>query len=909
MSGAERVYGLLLLAYPREFRREYGREAANVFARLYRDARQRGARAVIALWRRTVPVVLFAGLRERAEERAARRAAERSRSGAPHGGVGGGAERVWREARIALRSMLRRPGFAVTAILLIALGVGATTTMFSVVDAVLLRALPYPDSDRLFSLSKDGSAFPLQDFVDVRENVQAFDAMGGVWAEAFDLTGEGDPERLPAGLVTRDLLPVLGARAWRGRLFADEEYRPGAPRVVVIGADLWVRRWAGDPSVVGRTVMLSGQPALVIGVLDPDFLPPEALRLRDVDILAPLDLTRADAQDRHIHVLDVVARLGPGVRMETARAQLDALAARYALAYPDTWADDDGTMRRVRLTPLHEATIGDIGQALWMFLGAVGLMLLIACANVASLFLARATEREHEMAVRAALGAGRGRIITQVLTEGLLLALAGGAVGVGLAWLGVSAFRHLDPGGIPRIAEIGVDARVVAFALVLSALTAMLFALWPAWSSSRADAGSTLRESGMRATSTRLRARMRNGLVVVEIGLAVVLLAGAGVLFHSFLRLRSVEVGFDPTNLMTVKLDVASTVEPGRRAEFVDRFTERMLTMPGVRAVGASWRLPFEPGHCCWRVHVVDPTMPGDSSRPTLHPVTPGYFEALGIAITRGRGFEPADRNYGQIPGPMTEHLPPPRAIPVVISRAVAEQVWPGADPIGRQLLFDRRELTFTVVGVVEPVRHWGYAEEPDAEAYLPYDGVTGWPLGLLDIGIRHDGRSPEQVGAAARAVLRELAPDLPIREIASMEERMSGSVATPRFYATLLTTFAGIAFLLAAAGVYGSMLYMVGMRRREMGIRLALGAASRDVVRIVLARGALLVITGTALGITAALASTRVLRSLVFDLSVTDPVSFTLAAGLLAAVAMLACWVPARRAGRVDPVTMLRVE
>lgn len=912
---AEGAYRLLLLAYPREFRRVYGAEAADVFSRLHAEAASGGAAAVLRLWRRTVPAVLFAGVRERAEARSAARR-ESAAAGGAGGGGGGRMGGIAGDARLAARSLARRPGFALTAVGLIGLGVGATTAVFSVVDAVLLRSLPYPGAERMVVLWKNESAVPIPDFVDLEGGVAAFEAIGAVLEESKDLTGRGEPVRLRVSQVTEQLLPMLGARAWRGRLFAADEFGPGGARVVVLTPGFWVRHFGGDGSAIGSTIVLSGEPHEVVGVLDPDFVQPEALRLAGTDVLTPLDLTRPDMQNRNMYVLTVAARLGPGATEASAGSELDALSARLAEVHPDGWRQRDGEPGRFELVTLEQATLGDVGRALWMFLGAVGLMLLIACANVGNLFLARATEREGEMAVRAALGASRGRLLAQVLTEGMLLGLAGGLVGMGLAALGVRAFRSLDPGGIPRVAEITVDARVLAFAVTLSALTGVLFGLLPAWISARADAAAALRESSRRSTASRAHSKLRNGLLVAELALALVLLSGAGVLFSGFVRLRSVDPGFDPERLVTVGLDVETAVPPGQRMAFVDGLLARIGRGQGVTAAGASWRLPFDRGRCCWRVPITHAAESGDTIAAHVHPVTAGYFDALGARFVEGRDFQKAERNVAQVPfrpalslpGESSQHATASAPLPVVLARPMAERFFPGGGAVGRTLRYGHMDIHLRVVGVIDPIMHWGLDAGPGENVYIPFEAIAAWPLGLLDIAIRHGGPSAPAV-AAARAAVRELAPDLPIDRITTMEERIAGSIATPRFYATLLSTFAVLAVILAAAGVYGSMLYVVGLRRREMGIRLALGARSRDVAGLVLRRGVGLVLAGTVLGVAAALATTRVLRSLVFEVSVTDPATLAAAAGALAAASLLACWLPARRAARVDPVSMLRAE
>lgn len=872
----------------------------------------RGPVAFLGLWQRTVIDVVLAGLRERLLSGWGRKRWRRDRALA---------DSVARDVRVSLRGIARNPGFALTVIALIALGVGATTMIFSVVDGVLLRPLPYPESGRLYRLMKAESGMPVPDYQDLREHITAFDAIGATWGGTRDLTSSGEPARLVAGQVTAEFLELLGATAWHGRLFTDDEYGPGASRVVVLEARLWLERFGGDPSVIGRSIVLNGEPTQVVGVMGPEFASPEALGDRRVQLYLPLDPNPPNgcAQQRDCYALGVVARLREGATPQQALSELGALAAQLAKQYPREWRTREGQARRFDMEMLVSATVGDIGQALWLFLGAVSLMLLIACANVANLFLARGTEREQEMAVRAALGASRGRLLAQVLTEGLLLAVLGGLGGLVVAYGGVAAFRVLDPGGIPRIAELTLDARIFAFTAVVSVLTGVLFAFLPAWTSSRATAGVSLRDGEMRATAARSRSRLRNILVVAELCLALVLLAGSAVMFHGFVRLRRVNPGFEPDRLLTIQLDAGTRVPPERRLAFADDVIERLRNVPRVRSAGLSWRLPFDrPGaRCCMSTRAS--AGGGDTISVFLHPVTNDYVSALGARLIDGRDFSHGDRNVR--PWVMGgDSAAPPAHVPVIVSRRIAERFWPGESAIGQSIQVVNSPMQLDVIGVIEPILHWGLhggigddiggihaaSGASPSDVYLPYAASISIGLGLLDIAIRHDG-PPGPIATHARAVIGALEPDLPLDRIATMEERVSASIATPRFYAALITTFALLAFVLASAGVYGSMLYIVGLRRREVGIRLALGAESGDVVRLILARGAALVGAGTALGLGMAFAATRLLRGLVFEVSVTDPRTLGAAATLLALTGVLACWLPARRAGRIDPASMLR--
>jgi predicted permease len=474
-----------------------------------------------------------------------------------------------------------------------------------------------------------------------------------------------------------------------------------------------------------------------------------------------------------------------------------------------------------------------------------------------------------------------------------------------LARAGVSAFGALQPAGIPRLVELGVDGRALLFAFALAAATGILFGLAPAFASARTRAASVLRESSPATTSGRARSGLRNALVVFQLSVATLLLAGAGVLLHSFVRLNRIDPGFEASGLLTMQLDTDARVAPAEREPFVAGLIARIEALPGVSSAGASWRLPFDRGRCCWSTRMYDAVAPIDSVQPYIHPVTPDYFRSLGVPVVEGRDFGPTER--GTVAIPFGRGTPQSGQVPVVINRRMAEQLFPGRSAVGRSIAMMRMDaIELRVIGVIDGLRHWSMDMEPGPDVYVPFATVSEWHLGLLDFAIRHNGDA-SAIAGIVRSVVHELDPDLPIERIATMESRIAQSVATPRFYALLLITFAAIALVLAAAGVYSSMLYVVELRRREMGIRVALGAAGRDVVRLIVGRGARLVFAGTTLGLTSAFALARVLRSLVFEVSVTDPLALVFAALALAGTGLLACWLPARRAARSDPVSTLR--
>jgi predicted permease len=752
---------------------------------------------------------------------------------------------------------------------------------------------------------KEGSSVPVPDYVDIRDGTRTLEAMGAAHTVTVDLTGSGEPERLWKSMASPGLFDILGARAYRGRLFTDAEYETGAEPVAVLAIGLWTRRFGADESVVGSTIVLNGQPTTVVGVLGPDYVAPEAMGLDRAELYTPLDLRRADYQNRQMYILAVVGRVRDGVSLDAVSADLESLGDRLRAAGTTGWTARDGSPQDIQATPLHDTTVGGVGGVLWMFLGAVALMLVIACANVANLFLARSTERTHEMAVRAALGASRRRLIWQLLTESTTLALAGGLLGVVLAALGVRAFTLVDPGSIPRVGEIELNAPVLAFAVLLSVVTGIAFGMAPALSSAGTAAAMAIRETGAATTATRSRNRLRGTLVVLQLAMALVLLAGAGILFNSFLHLRGVDTGFEPENLLTVQLDTEARVAAPQRADFVHRLVQRLATLPGVGAVGLSWRLPFDRGRCCWNSRMYDPAAAGDTLIPYFHPVTEGYFAALGVEVVEGRGFTEADRSPGAIPDPLSEEAPAAR-VPIVVSRTLAGRFWPGQTAVGRTLSQPGEPIAFEVIGVIDGIRHWRLDADLGSDIYLPFDAIAGWDLGLLDVAIRHDGRRQGLPGEI-RNVFLDIDDQLPLDRIIPMESRISGSIATQRFNATLLGTFAALAFMLAAAGVYSSMLYVVGLRRRELGIRAALGAARGDLLRLVVGRGALLIVYGTAIGLGLSFALGRVIESMTFGVSPTDTPTLAVVAMLLAGVGLAACWLPARRAARTDPVATLR--
>ena len=904
MSLATRVYRRLLAWYPRDYVERYGVEAASVFDRLYVECRARDGRAAayrLAL-RLGVRAVAGAVAEWAGAIRPAPRVARRPASpvpGPPNPTDTRSLLSMRHDLKYAFRSLVTRPGFSATVILLLATGIGAATSVFSVVDGVLLRRLPYPDPDRLVFL--DEGSHPPADFVDWQTEVTSIATWGGTWYDELDIVGDERPDLIGVGRVTPDLFRVLGARASLGRLFSAEEH-VGDPSVAVVSNRYWLDRWGGDPGILGREMRLGDRAATVVGIMAPDFVVPRRLQRGNTAIWVPFDPRHPDYQERGLHVLQVVARLAPGATVEAARIEMEVMNERFAERFPERM-NEDGTFVTTPVLSMREAEVGDVRGTLLMLLGAVGLLLGLACVNVANLLLARGADRTRELALRGALGATRRNVLAQLTTEALLLSLAGGAVGVLLAFGGVKLFEILEPGVLPRTDSVGVDIRVLGFALAVSVATGLLFGIVPALRAARVDVSGTLKEGSGQATLGRQRARIQGSLVVSEVALSLVLLTGAGLLFHSFIRLTRVDTGFDPSRLVTVNLQLGSW-EPGgdaggydaaRRTRFVEELMRRLRAVPETRAVVAGVTLPFQypsGGSCCWAATVTwQGTAEGEGVGTTLHPVMPGFLSALGIPLTSGRDLQPGD-----------ERLDP---FPVVLGGRTATLLFGDEDPIGRTVSFSSRQGA--VVGVVGDVRHNSFDREGRPDLYLPWQ-VAGADMPLLNIGIRTD-LELGAIAPAIRAAVWDLDPNLPIPDIASMEERMSRSVADERFYSVILASFAVVALLLAAGGVYATFLYSVRQRVRELGIRLALGARRADVIRLVMRRGLLLTLTGIVVGLGAAAIGARVLTSMVFGISAHDPLTYAVVSALMAVVALGACLAPALRAGRTDPIETLRAD
>jgi putative ABC transport system permease protein len=803
----------------------------------------------------------------------------------------------WQDARFGARVLLKRPGFAIMAVVTLALGVGATTAIFSVVDSVLLRPLPYREPDRIVRVweevregrlgETDENVAP-GNFVDIRDQVGAFEqvALFGL-GEANLSSGGAEPERLEVVQCSPDLVSLLGVAPLAGRPFLPDETGERGEPAVMLSEGLWKRRFGADPSVVGETVELDGKRHAVVGVLP-----------ASVKFPAPVDLWVASAvpsdmvSERAVHFLGVAARLAPDATLGQARAELDGLAARLERDYPQT---NEG--RRFGVATAHDFAVRDVRPALLLLLAAVGLVLLIACANVANLLLVRTSARQAEIALRSALGAGRWRLARQLLTESLLLALAGGALGVLLAFAGLEALVALGPAELESLGDAAIDTRVLAFTLAVTLATGLVFGLAPALGSLGADVGDALKDGAKGAVGDAGRRRARSVLVVAEVAVSLVLLVAAGLLARSFVGVMSVEPGFDARGVVTAKLELSrSRYEDNVRvAELYRQLCERVAALPGVRSAGTVNYLPLAgDGATSW-LHVEGRPTPADQEPPEVGYRVAGddYFEALSVPVARGRDFSREDVAEG--------------APVALVNEELAREFFDG-DAVGRRIKLGPRpdEAPWTtVVGVVGSVRHYGLDARPRPEVYLPH-AQDSWRH--MAVVARTDGDTAALAGAIEEQV-RALDPAEPVFAVRTMDEVIAASVAGRRFGMALLAAFAGLALVLAAVGLYSVVAYSAAQRTHEIGVRMALGARAVDVVAMVLRQGMALALAGVAAGLAAALAASRLLEGMVFGVSATDPTTFVAIAALLAAVALVASYVPARRAARVDPMTALRDE
>ncbi len=793
----------------------------------------------------------------------------------------------------ALRRFAVAPAFTFVAIATLALGIGANTAIFSLVYAVLLKPLPFKEPDRLVQLyqvseGRNVAYFSPQNFLDTQSAARSFEAMAAVDGGPVTLTGHGAPAVLTGAEVSASFFNVFRVRPQLGRVISRDENEPERATVVVLGHALWQGRFGGDASILGQKVRLDSRQFTVVGIAPKDFSFPEG-----AELWTPLAYDQVFREkSRGAWYLRVFGRLGPAATLPSAIEETKTIAARLAKAHPDTNEGLGGTARS-----LQEAMVGDSRPALYLLLGAVGLVLLIACVNVANLLMARAAAREPEFAVRHALGAGRGRIFRQLMTESLLLGVLGGLAGVVVASMSLDSLIALQPNGVKRLSEARVDQTMMLFAAALSMLTGLFCGTFPGLSARRPPA-QALRE-GSRGLLAGRTGRVRGGLVMAQMALAMMLLSGAGLLLRSFAQLQQVKPGFDIENALTFRMSLPAEAykDESVRVAFFDRLLERLNALPGVSGAAAVVGLPLNGTQLNISFTVANrpPLPPAQQPSMEMRPATPGYFKAMGIRVTRGRGIEPGDTSRS--------------AAVVVLSESAVRKYFPNENPLGQSITLGWRRpegmptAGGEVVGVVADVKTLGLARDVVPEIYVPYAQL---PLGSMDVVLR-TSVPPLSLGPSVVAAVRELDPEIPVARLRSLDDLVARSISEPRFYMLLLGLFAATAIFLAALGIFGVMSYAVAQRSREIGIRMALGAHAGDVMGMILKNAGALIVSGIVMGLVGALALSRSLSGLLFNLSPSDPLTLASVAGLLSAVALVASYLPARKATRVDPLLALR--
>ena len=811
-------------------------------------------------------------------------------------------ETLLQDLKYGIRMLVKNPGFTAIAIIALALGIGPTTAIFSVVNAVLLKPLPFVEPSRLLMVyetnlqrgfNRGTMSYP--NFADVRDQNQVFEKMSSYHSGDFILTGRGEPLRLQGAVVNADLFPLLGVKASLGRTFLPDEDKPGSVRAVVLSNRLWRNHFNSDPGVVSNSLVLDGKNFTVVGVMPEGFQFP--VQNEPVELWSTIagEASGEDPMTSHrgAHYMNAIARLKPGVTIERARADLETIAGRLEQQYPDT-----NSHRGVFIESALESLVTDVRLALLVILGAVGCVLLIACANVANLLLARATSRHKEMAIRAALGASRLRVMRQLLTESILLAILGGSIGLLLALWGTNLLVSIIGNDVPRSAEIGIDGRVLGFTLLVSLLTGVVFGLVPALHSSKTDLTESLKEGGRGSTEGSRRNTMRGALVIIEVAIAVVLLAGAGLLIQSLLRLQHVNPGFNPQNVLSFSLGLPEVkYSAQKQIDFFNQIVSRIESTPGVQAASAVLPLPLSSD----RIRITFETEGRSIPRSELpaseyRAVALNYFRTMGIPLLKGRDFDARDsRQSTQV---------------IIVNEDFAQRFFPGDDAIGKHIKpgmsnGEDKPAWREIVGIVGSVHHLSLSSEPTPEYYVPH---TQMPFDSMTIVARTEG-DPRALISAVQREVRALDSELPVYNIKTLEEYVAASVAQPRFNTLLLAIFAGIALVLTAVGLFGVMSYTVMQRTHEIGIRMALGAAETDVLKMVVRQGMTLAGIGIGIGLAGAYFLTRLMTSMLFGIGATDPLTFVAISVVLAIVALGACFVPARRATRVDPMVALRYE
>jgi putative ABC transport system permease protein len=804
---------------------------------------------------------------------------------------------LWQDIRFAVRMLLKNWSVTAIVVVVLALGIGANAAIFSAVNAALLRPLPYADPDKLVRLSEDSPNVPQMsisypNLLDWREQNRVFSGIAGMQFRSLNLTGTAEPERLAGRGVSAEFFDLLGVKPELGRSFATEEDRPGANPVCIISRALWERRFGSDSGLINKQITLSGASYTVIGVL-----PASYVFGTPTDVFVPIGLRADEMKERGSHPgIYAIARLKPGVTVERARAELIAMAERIGAQFG--MKGNSAT-----LTPLREAFVGDVRRPLLILLGAVGFVLAIACANVANLLLARAATRQKEMAIRTALGAGRLRIIRQLLTESVLLALLGGIIGLLLSLWGTDLLRSASADSLPTTAVIKLDGSVLVFTALVSLLTGIVFGLAPALAAANSDLHDTLKEGGRGSGPGGRRAWLRSTLVVTEVALSLVLLVGAGLLIKSFVRILDTDPGFEPQNLLTMQLARNAKKDEGAKVlNFLNDLNGRIKGLPGVESAAFSNGIPLgQTADTSFAIVGRPKPEVGKQPQTMLYIVSPDYLQAMGIRLIKGRFFTMQD----------TQHNP--RV--AVIDESFARQQFPNEEPLGQYLAGDgKNNPDAEIVGVVAHVKHFGLdaVERVQPQLYLPFnqapDDMVPFLSPRMNLIIRTN-TDPLSVIAAVRREVQALDPNQPVFNVSTMEKTLDQSLATQRLSMALLAVLASLALILAAVGIYGVMSYTVTQRTHEIGIRMAIGAQRRDVFRMVIARGMALVLIGIALGLIGAFSLTRLMTTMLYGVAPTDPVTFISIAVLLTGIALVACYVPGRRATKVDPLVALRYE
>ena len=792
----------------------------------------------------------------------------------------------WIDLRYGARMMMKKPGFAAIAVITLAMGIGATTAIFSVVNGVLLRPLEYRDPRQIVTLLNNGRG-PVSpaNFLDFRVQSRSFEQMAAAEAWGGTLAGNDKPEEIGGLRMGEGLFELLGVEPLLGRTLLPDDFKPGNDHVLVLSQKLWQRVFGGEKGVIGRSIQLDGEPYTVIGVAPPHFGQASKVETWTPMGFKPDDLN-ADA--RGGHYLNVVGRLRQGVTFEQAKAELEVLAAQLARQYPDSNKGWGVTMARIL-----DFSVRDVRAVLYTLLGAVGCVLLIACANIANLLLARATARHREIAIRTALGASRLRLVRQLLTESVLLALAGGAAGIILARWGLDLLLALAPSTLPRTSDIQLSSAVLIFTLLLSVLTGVIFGIAPALLTAKAEVQEGLKQ-GSRG-STDARGRLRGALVITEVAFALVLLGGAGLLARSFLRLTNVDPGFvaEHATVLRLALPEKKYEKNEQQLAFADALLARLRVLPGVKAVGLTHSLPLISDWVLgFKIDGRPEVPPSDLPSTNYYSVTPDYFRAMGIRLVRGRLFTDRDDSHA------------PRV--AVINETLARQFFPNEDPLGKRILVTNGpDVWRQIVGIVADIKQYGVDKETTSQTYEPYAQA---PFRSLNLVLRTEG-SPSALAGMLRPAVYAIDKDQPVGTIQPLEEILGTTMAKQRFGMVLLLVFSFVALVIAAVGIYGVMAYSVAQRTGEFGIRMALGAQRSDVLRLVLSSAGKLVGLGLLIGFGATVLISRVMDSMLFQTSTHDPLTYSLTILLLAAVALAACLLPARRATRVNPIEALRTE